>query len=226
MNLSQETEEDLLAYLNDLIDRGRFHKAYRIGLKHLKGCIREETSVHLAFATILAARLSDNPAGPILYRLHEYKGFDNTVKGDNYRESAIQLIRKRDLDSARALLKIARTLHSDDQNRLAALLMAEAQLELATGSEEGARKAQSLHNHAHAIWEGLEKQGLPFTPQWVMSNRFHYIRSMAAISYSAPSEIRVLLKTEPRLDRRLRARMMHMFGKLGYRIDNRLLHGK
>lgn len=227
MNFSQEVEEEaVVKYLHDTISRGRFHKAYRVGREYLKGRERHKTSVDVAFATILAARLSGYPAGPILYRLEEFRGYNDTVKGDNYRDSAIQLIRKGDLDTARTLLKVARELHQGDEDRKAALLMAEAQLELATGTDEGARRAQSLHNHAHAVWEGLQKQELPFTAQWILNNRFHYIRSMTAVGYAAPSELRTLLQTEPRLDRRLRARMMHMLGKFGYRIDNRLFHGK
>lgn len=223
MDLLQSDDETVVRRkLESLVSRGKWHRAYSVGKSYLRNREPEETSVSIALATILAARMTDSPPGRIGSMLSRYKGYTPLIEGDSLRHSALQAIRQKDLVTAQALIEKASLLHQEDEDRMAALMIARARLLLAKGTKSDAMAAQSLHNQADNAWVGMEARGAPLTPQWVMSNRFHYIRAMTAVGYAAPTELRKLLTTEPRLSRRLRARMMHMLGKFGYRVDQLL----
>jgi hypothetical protein len=110
----------------------------------------EEGSVALHYQAVLAGLMLGRNVDRMVARLKGCLDYNSIIEGDLYRDQALALIRRREhLDEAENLIRRAMHNHSDDLERQAVDLQAEARLQEARGlpNEAYATLRQALDTH-------------------------------------------------------------------------------
>lgn len=214
---SPQRQEDPASVVATAITKGKFQRAYRIA-EYIAGSLpKEMLNAHFWFQYALAALLSrhDAKALELTNIAKESEGYSRQMYGDFLRDAALNRLR-RGFDHVDHYLDLASYYVDDDPNRKAALAMARGRYALATGD---AQRAWNLHNIADEMWDRLGNRA---DKQWARNNRFHWFKAYVALGkneYNRNWALREALEDEPRFDRRLRLRLMHLFGRVYLPID-------
>jgi hypothetical protein len=227
---SPQNDEEALASVVRLIDKGKFRLAANVGQRYLgtHQQTRDGTRAALVFQVALATSLTKDDPSQMWRSVASTSGLTSIMKGDALRDQALRMIRQGELVQAEETLDMVEQLHSDDDNRLAVLAMAKARFQLADGNVNG---AIALHEDAAFLWNTL---GDAADQQWMQNNRFHLIRALSAFKEKGGDRYKYLRrisgtdyhvfmmheKNGGRKDRIVRAWLMRHFGRPAYRLDS------
>lgn len=209
-----------LEELSTLVNTGKWPQALRLvrspGMKSAY-----ETDVHYWFQRALVESLSGSEESVIEEARQQARacpGYNKGIEEDLVRDHALACIRRRMLDKAMELRDQARKLSNpEDGNRVAALEMLDGRIAYALGDPG---KAATHFIRAHDMWRKLKKSGEHYSAQWIINNRFYLLKALAALGEATGDITFIVVSTDPSLKRRLSARFIGRFGKLGNRIHD------
>lgn len=177
-------DQEMVAVLDDLINNQRAFKEARTQFEqYLTDTSTIAHSAHLYFRGFLLETLLDGTPEKYMVLARESEDYTKTMEGDMLRDTALALIRKGKFDQAKveALFDEIARLHGRDDNRMAALAMAQARMHYAL-RQYG--PASSLHLYAESIWQVMldERRWKEVDEQWRLNNAYHAIRAIMMLN--------------------------------------------
>lgn len=141
--------------------------------------------------------------------------FDESMEGNFLRDRGLFLLHAGEIDAAAQDFAEARRYHEteDHQN---VLLMCLARLEVKEGDLD---QACELFSDADGSWQRLIERGKPYTPQWIMNNRFHWFRAKVGRGEVDVVMAKTIIKTDPSPLRKLRAAVILYGGEQGVAFE-------
>lgn len=189
---------DVAAVIGQLINQGQFSDAVDVGLIH-----ETDTASHSPdywFQYGLARAHAGLDGREQYWRALAHPDCRELMKADICRDLVGIAGRLGDYGTAARLTEEGYRLAYDDANRTAAIYMAAARVHSLVGAH---REALQLHEEAHAFWQIA---GTDADAQWVMNNRFYWLRAKALLERPRRILYREFTRSpESRADRRRQA---------------------
>lgn len=197
--------------VGQLVNQSRYKRAHKMAQRFNRQIEARSQSASVSaqwwFTAALAAHLAKDANAAISATVfaRSAPGFNLVLEGDLKRDEALAYLRigtPEALVLATSALERAQILHAHDTNRLAALTMVEARIQLARGD-------------AFSAWELLTSAGRRLTDkQWVRNNRFwQFVTSVRLYRRNHPTRrelLRQILHDDPSWRRKVSALLKHI----------------
>ncbi|HEX8389920.1 MAG TPA: hypothetical protein VF597_00680 [Candidatus Saccharimonadales bacterium] len=199
---------NVVARLAELNNSGQWKQADQLAAHYAQNA-SFQPDAGFFFQWALARRLIGKNPQEQIEAARLAPGYSEQMAGDFDRDAGLDFLRQGVLDKAEQMFDSARSIHDGALNRMAVLEMCYGRLFLTKAQYV---KAEQSHEKANQIWCEIADAD----PQWIKNNRFHWLKAKAALGKRERSLYLAIKDSEPRLDRKVCAFLMHYFGKVGF----------
>lgn len=217
------------AVLEQLINKGKFREARRQATALDEGSESAGFYFWAALAEILDPWGSDVWAVRYITAARDAEDYTPILEVDILRDQAQLVLKKAEIGKALGLANSSYKLLLDIEdvvdpidwaNRAAVHLMVMGRIYLADGRAD---EAQTQHRTADQQFREL---GNAANKQWELNNGFHWLRAAAAAGEHVDyrfTQFGWVIDNDPNRLRRLRAHLLMQFGRVAYRLDDRIV---